>query len=91
MVRKIGVERRAVALGELVLVAVDPEDDRAGLDVKRLAAARLVHRRVAGAAGGGAGLERVQRDLGALAGQRRGQLLDAVAAAPARAALAARG
>ena len=35
-----------------------------------LAAAGLVHRRVAGAAGGGARGERVQRDLGALARQR---------------------
>ena len=69
-------------------VAVDDQRQRAGEDDGGLAAARLVHRRVVAAAGGGAGLERVQRDVGALPGQRRGQLLEAVAAALAAAPLA---
>ena len=56
------------------------EDDRG------LAAAGLVHRRVVRAAGRGAGLQRVQRDVRALAGQRRGQLLEPVPAAPRAAA-----
>ena len=69
------------------------QDDVAGLDERGLAAAGLVHRRVAGPAGRGAGCEHVARELGALAGQRRGQDLVAVAAAvaAAAAALAARG
>ena len=60
---------------------------RAALDDRGLARARLVHRRVAGPAGRGAGRERVARDLGALAGQRRREHLVAVAAGAARAAL----
>ena len=61
---------------------------RAALDERDLAAAGLVHRRVAGAAGARAGREHVAAELGALAGQRRGEDLDAVARA-ARAAAAA--
>ena len=49
------------------------QHDRAGLDERGLAAARLVHRRVAGAARRGAGRQHVARELGALAGQRRRQ------------------
>ena len=56
----------------------------ARLDQRGLARAGLVHGRVAGAAGARAGRERVARDLGALAGQRRREDLVAVAAAPPR-------
>ena len=56
----------------VVALAVDDELHRAGLDDRGLAAAGLVHRRVAGAAGLRARGERVARDLGALAGQRAG-------------------
>ena len=51
MVRQVGVERHGVAGAELVALAVDVEHDRAGLDERDLAAAGLVHRRVAGPAG----------------------------------------
>jgi hypothetical protein len=57
--------------------------------VKRLAAAGLVDRGIVRAAGRRAGLETVQRDLGALARQRRAELLDDVAPTAPRAALAA--
>src|SRR4051794_5670367 len=50
VVRQVGVERDAVAGGQLVALAVDVEDDRTLLDEPDLAAARLVDRRVAGAA-----------------------------------------
>jgi hypothetical protein len=65
---------------KLVAAAVDDQRQGAGEDDGGLAAARLVHRRVRAAAGAGAGLEDVQGDIGALAGQRRGQLLEAMAA-----------
>ena len=51
------------------------------VDEADLARAGLVHRRVAGAAGRGAGREDVARELGALAGQRRREDLVAVAGA----------
>ena len=60
------------------------------LDEARLARAGLVHRRVAGAARAGARLDGVAGDLGALAGQRRGEDLPAVAVGAAGAALAGR-
>ena len=65
------------------------KDDGARLDERRLAAARLVHRRVARSAGHRARRERVARELGALARQRRREDLVAVAAAAAGRALAA--
>ena len=73
---------------KLVAAAVDDQRQGAGEDDGGLAAAGLVHRRVRAAAGGGAGLEHVQGDVGALAGQRRGQLLEAVPAALGAAAAA---
>ena len=79
MVRQVGVERDRVALAELVRDAVADEAHAARQHHGRLAAARLVHRRVAGPAGGGARRQRVQRHLGALPGQRRRQHLVAVA------------
>ena len=81
MVGQIGVEGDAVALLQVVAAAVDGQRQGAGEDDRGLAAAGLVHRRVAAAAGGGAGLERVQGDVGALPRHRRGQLFEAVAAA----------
>ena len=68
-------------LAQLVAAAVDDQRQVAVEDDGGLAAAGLVHRRVVAAAGRGAGLQRVQRDVGALAGQRRRQLLEAVPAA----------
>jgi hypothetical protein len=79
VVGQVGVERDAVARGELVALAVDPQHDAALLDERALAAARLVHRRVAGAAGDGRGCEDVAGELRALAGQRRREDLGAVA------------
>ena len=72
---------------QLVALAVDEEVDRALEDDRGLAAAGLVHRRVVGRAGRRAGGERVDRDVGALARQRRRQLLDRVPALAARAAV----
>src|SRR3954469_12968438 len=79
VVRQVGVEGDAVALREVVAVTVDVEDDAALLDEGDLAAAGLVHRRVAGAARAGAGAERVAAELGPLTGQRRGEDLEGVA------------
>src|ERR687889_1620444 len=45
VVGQVGVERHAVALRQLVALAVDVEHDGAVLDQRDLAAARLVHRR----------------------------------------------
>src|SRR4051812_3250147 len=59
VVGKVGVERDGVAGFEVVALAVAHEHGRAGLDDGGLAAARLVHGRVAGPARGGAGRERV--------------------------------
>ena len=58
------------------------------LDEAGLARAGLVHRRVAGAAGAGPGLDGVAGDLGALAGERRREDLPAVAVGAAGAAVA---
>ena len=48
MVWQVGIEGHAVAGGELVARAVAVQHDGARLDQRGLAAARLVHRRVAG-------------------------------------------
>src|SRR5688572_20326338 len=76
---QVGVERHAVAHGELVALAVDLEHDAPFGDERALTAARLVHRRVAGAAGRGTGREHVARELGTLARQRRREDLGLVA------------
>ena len=89
VVGKVGVEGGAVARAERVDVAVDDQLDRArrGRRPSRGCRAR-------GSAGRPAppvaapGREAVQGDVGALAGQRRGQLLDLVTAAAAAAAAA---
>ena len=67
MVRQVGVERHAVPGVQRVLGAVDVQGQRTLLDDGGLTRAGLVARRIAGAAGDGAGLERVARDLGAQA------------------------
>ena len=87
MVWKIGVEGHAVALGELMAGAIADERHAPVLDEAGLARARLVHRRVAGAAGTGPGLNGVAGDLGALAGERRSEDLPAMAVGAARAAV----
>ena len=74
--------------GQLVALAVDEQVHRALEDDRGLAAPGLVHRRVVRAAGGGAGGERVHRDVRPLARQRRRQLLDRVAAPAADSAVA---
>ena len=51
---QVGVEGHAVAGVQFVLDAVDVQDQCAALEQGRLARARLVARRVAGAAGDGA-------------------------------------
>ena len=73
---------------EVVALVVDQQRDRAGEHDRGLAAPGSCSGGSPAPAGGGAGLERVQRDVGALARQRRGQLLGAMTAAPARPALA---
>ena len=88
MMGQVGVEGDAVSLAQLVAGPVDDQRQGAGEDHRGLTAAGLVHRRVLAAAGGGAGLEHVQGDVGALAGQRRRQLLEAMAATLERAARA---
>ena len=67
------------------------QHDGAALDDRDLAAAGLVHRRVARAAGLRAGREHVAAELGALAGQRRGEDLDAMPGGRATAAAALAG
>ncbi len=63
-------------VAQLVALAVDVQDDGAFLDDRDLAAAGLVHRRVAGAAGLRAGVQHVAAELGALARQRRREHLE---------------
>src|SRR3954469_19100617 len=89
MVWKVGVERHAVPGGERVLGAVHVQRQRTLLDDGGLPRTGLVARRVTGTAGDGAGGERVPRDLGAPAGQRRREHLVGVPARPAAATLAA--
>ena len=81
MVRQIGVEGHAVACGERIGPPVAEQDHLAGLDQRGLPAARLVHRRVIGAAGDRPRRERVHGQLGPLAGNRRRQHFGAMAAA----------
>src|SRR3954447_685014 len=83
VMRKIGVEGDAVAGMELVAVGVDDQAYGAGLDERGLAAAGLMHGRVAGAAGLRTGRQDVMRALGAQPRRRRGQDLVAVTASPA--------
>ena len=83
MVRQIGVERHAVTLAERVLATVHVQGQRTPLDDGGLTRARLMPRGVPGAAGDGARGQRVARDLGAQAGQRRGEDLVGVAAGAA--------
>src|SRR4051812_41474926 len=90
-VGKVGVERGGVAGLEGVLGAVDLEDHAPALDQRDLAAARLVDRRVALAAGRGARRQHVAAELGALARQRRREDLERVAGARAAAAAAVGG
>ncbi len=78
---QVGVERDAIAGAQLPAGAIAVQHDPAGLHERALAAARLVHRGVARAGGEGARSERVQRQLGSLARQRRRQDLVAVAVA----------
>src|SRR3954469_7296648 len=66
---KVGVEGHGVPGVEDVALGVADQDDFPGLHDGGLAAAWLVHRRVAGAARAGARRERVPRQLGPLAGQ----------------------
>ena len=73
-----------------MLGAVHVQGQRTPLDDGGLTRARLVARRVAGTAGDGARGQRVARDLGAQAGQRRGEDLVGVAAGAAAATLAGR-
>src|SRR4051794_41677913 len=70
--REVGVERDRVAGLEAVLVTRDVKGDSALGDDGGLAAAGLVHGRIAGTAGTGVRLQGVERHLGALPGKRRG-------------------
>jgi hypothetical protein len=78
MMIQVGVERDAVAIGQLVLLSIAVQDERAALHQRRLAATGLVARWVAGAARARSGGQRVARELRPLAGNRRGEDLVAV-------------
>ena len=80
VMRQIGVEGHAVALGERMALAITDQHHRAELDQRGLAASRLVHRRVIGCAGRSAGGERVPGELRSLSRLPRGHDLEAVAA-----------
>ena len=84
---QVGVECHAVAGSERMARAIDDEHDRTALYKRGLARAGLVHRWVVRAAGRGARTQHVAAELGALAGQRRRQDLEDVAAAAAGAPL----
>ncbi len=71
VVRQVGVEGHAVARCQLVALSVAHQHHRAALDERRLAAARLVHRRIVHGARRAARRERVPRELRALARLRR--------------------
>ncbi len=79
---KIGVERDGVARGQRVCLAVDLEHDTTAIDEGDLSAARLVHRRIAGAARGGPRIELVAGELEALPGQRGREDLEGVPPTP---------
>ncbi|MGH2832695.1 MAG: hypothetical protein ACRDK2_07960 [Solirubrobacteraceae bacterium] len=68
VVWQVGVERDAVALAQLVALAVADEHDRPALDECGLAAAGLVDRRIVRGSGGAAGGKGVAGELSALAG-----------------------
>src|SRR3954465_10944347 len=87
VVWQVGVEGHGVALAEAVLLPRDVQGHGAVGHDRGLAAAGLVHRRVARAAGRRARLQRVRRYLGPLAGQWRRDDLVGVLARAARAAL----
>ena len=81
VVGQVGVEGHAVAGGELVALAVDVEHDGAVLDERRSRGCRA--RASAGRPGRPSrapAREHVAAELGALAGQRRGEDLEAVPA-----------
>src|SRR5438270_9830378 len=78
MMIQVRVERDAVAIEQLVPLAIAVQDDRAALHQRGLAGPGLVPGRVSGPAGHRAGRERVTGQLGALAGKRRGEDLVAV-------------
>ncbi len=80
MMGKIGIEGDAVALVQLVAGAVD---DQHQVPARTTAVSRLPGSCIGGSSRPpvvAPGLERVQRDVGALSRQRRGQLLEAMAA-----------
>jgi hypothetical protein len=79
MVREIGIEGDAVSFPELVGPAVEMQDERPGLNDGRLAAPAFVQRGIARTAGGRSGTQRMQGHRDALSGERRRQLLEAVA------------
>src|SRR5829696_819142 len=79
VMRQVGVEGHGVALLEVAGVAVAHEAHSPAQHHRGLAAPRLVARWVPRTSGGGAGGEGVDRDLGALPGQRRREHLVAVA------------
>src|SRR6516165_3758795 len=76
---QVCVERDAVAIEQLVPLALAEQNDLASLDQGRLAAPRLVPRGIPRATGDRSRRQRVAGELRALAGQRRGQDLVAVA------------
>ena len=79
MMIQVCIERDAVAIEQLVSLAVAVKDDRAALDERSLPTPGLMPRGITRAPGDRTGRQRVSRELGALAGQRRGEDLIAVA------------
>src|SRR5215208_7342001 len=79
--RQVRVEGHAVTSTKLMALAVDDESRFPFQDHRRLAAAGLVDRGVSGTAGDRAGIQPVNRDVRALPGQGRSQLLDTMPAA----------
>src|SRR5438270_508258 len=86
---QIGVEGDAVALRQLVALAVADEHHGAPLDERCLAAAGLVHRRVVARAGRAPRCERVAGERCALSGLGGGHHPEAVSAPGIATALAA--
>src|SRR4051794_15857587 len=89
MVRQVGVERHAVAGRQRGLGAVHVQGHGAPLDDRGLARAGLVAGWVAGTTRAAPRRQRVPRDLGAQAGQRRGEHLVGMPPGAAAAAVAA--
>jgi hypothetical protein len=79
MMIQVRVERDAVAIEQLIPLTVAVKSDSPALDERGLAAAGLVSGRIPRAAGDRSGRQDVTGKLGALAGQRRGEDLVAVA------------